>query len=143
VTTFTYGPAEVFVAAYRGDLPDAAVLGALTDLVANETVRLLDLLLISRDADGSVRVREVDDVTPDGFPDGPIVLEARGLAANDDVDHVADSLEPGTSAAIVVIEQLWAKSLAERFADSGSHLLWSARVPAPELNELAAAAHIG
>ena len=143
MTTFTYGPAEVFVAAYRGDLPDTAVLGALTDLIATETVRLLDLLLVSRSEDGTVRVREIDDVTPTGFPAGPIVLEARGLTANDDIDQVADSLEPGTSAAVVVVEQLWAKSLAERFAESGSHLLWSARVPAPELNELAAAAHIG
>jgi uncharacterized membrane protein len=143
MTTFTYGPAEVFVAAYRGELPDSAVLGALTHLIATETVRLLDLLLVTRSDDGTVRVREIDDVTPAGFPAGPIVLEARGLTANDDIDQVADSLEPGTSAAVVVVEQLWAKSLAERFADSGSHLLWSARVPAPELNELAAAAHIG
>lgn len=139
---FTYGPAEVFVALYEGDLPDTKVLGALNDLIATDTVRLLDILLISRDLDGSVQVREIDDVTDTGLP-GPIELEARGLTANEDVDEVADSLRPGTSAAIVVIEHTWAKALAERFADSGSHLLWSARIPAPELNELAAAAHIG
>ncbi|ROP66096.1 DUF6325 family protein [Curtobacterium sp. ZW137] len=144
-TTFAYGPAEVFVAAYRGELPDTALLGALTDLIASDTVRLLDLLLITKAEDGSVRVREIDDVTPVAIPgsSGPVELEARGLTANDDIDEVADSLEPGTSAAIVVIEQLWAKALAERFTDSGSHLLWSTRVPAPALNELAAAAHIG
>jgi uncharacterized membrane protein len=142
MTTFTYGPAEVFVAAFRGGLPDSAVLGALTDLIAADTVRLLDMLLVSRADDGTVEVREIDDVTPPGFA-GPIELEARGLAANDDIDEVADSLDPGTSAVIVVIEQLWAKSLAERFAGSGSHLVWSARIPAPELNDLAAAAHIG
>lgn len=144
-TTYSYGPAEVFVAAYRGDLPDTAVLGALTDLIATDTVRLLDLLLITKADDGSVQVREIDDVTPAalGGASGPVELEARGLTANEDIDEVADALEPGTSAAVVVIEQLWAKALAERFTDSGSHLLWSTRVPAPALNELAAAAHIG
>lgn len=142
MTTFTYGPAEVFVVSFRGELPDDAVLGALVDLTDAETVRVLDLLLISRAEDGTVHVREIDDVTRTGTP-GSVALEARGLAANDDVDQVADTLAPGTSAAIVVIEQLWAKDLAERFADSGGQLLWSARVPAPELNDLAASAHIG
>lgn len=139
---FTYGPAEALVVLHDGDLPDHAVLGALTDLIATDTLRLLDILLISRAPDGAVLVREIDDVTDPGFA-GPIVLEARGLAANDDVDEIADSLEPGTSAAIVVVEHVWEKALAERFAASGGQLLWSARIPAPELNELAAAAHIG
>ncbi|ROP74604.1 DUF6325 family protein [Curtobacterium sp. PhB115] len=140
--TFEYGPAEVFIALYRGDLPDSGVLGALTDLIASDTIRLLDLLLITRHDDGTVLVREIDDVTAPGGT-GPIELEGRGLTANEDIDQIADALEPGTSAAVVVIEQLWAKNLAERFTGSGSHLLWSTRIPAPELNELAAAAHIG
>jgi hypothetical protein len=142
VHSFTYGPAEAFVALFPGDLPDADLFGALTDLIAEGTVRLLDILLIGRAPDGTVQVREIDDVTPSGSF-GPIELEARGLAGNEDVDQVADSLAPGSSAAIVVIEHLWAKRLADRFADSGSHLLWSARIPAPDLNDLAAAAHLG
>lgn len=142
VPSFTYGPAEVFVVRFAGDAPDASTLGALTDLIAGDALRLLDFTVVSRESDGSVRIREIDDVTPERSA-GPIELEARGLTGNEDLEFVAEGLEPGTSAAIVVVELLWAKALAERFAATGSELLHTARVPAPELNELAALAHIG
>ena len=142
MVSFAYGPVEVSVVRYAGSTPHAAVLGALTDLIASDTVRLLDIALVTRDPDGTVRVAEIDDVTDD-TADGPIELEARGLTANEDIEQVAASLEPGTSAAIVVVELLWAKALAERFADTGSELLGTFRIPAPAVNSLAAAANIG
>lgn len=141
VVTFDFGPAEVFVVRYRGRLPDTRVLGALADLVAAETVRLLDILVVSRDGGGAVEVIEIDDL-PSGSPFDAFELEARGITGNEDVERIADDLGPGTSAAIAVIEQLWAKSLAERFAESDAELLETVRIPAPELNAIAVAANI-
>ncbi|TCK63800.1 DUF6325 family protein [Curtobacterium sp. PhB136] len=141
VTAFDFGPAEVYIIRYPGVLPDPGVLEALAALVADSTVRLLDILVVSRAVDGAVSVLEIDDLPTDGAL-GEVTLDARGLAGNDDVDSIADGLTPGMSAAIAVMELLWAKNLAERFSESGGELLETVRVPAPELNELAAAAHI-
>lgn len=141
MVSFNYGPAEVFIVRYVGEFPDSRVLEALADLVSNDTVRLLDILIAHRDEQGQVRVLEIDDIPPEHIGQD-LALEARGIAGNDDIDEIAANLQAGTSAAIAVIEQRWARTLAERFADSGAELLQTVRVPAPELNAIAAAAHI-
>ena len=141
MTTFDFGPADVYVIRYPGVLPADGVLGALAALISDSTVRLLDILIVTRAADGTISVLEIDDLPSDQALD-QVALEARGLAGNEDVDSIAEGLTPGTSAAIAVIELLWAKNLAEQFSESGSELLETVRVPAPELNEIAAAAHI-
>ncbi|SOC88190.1 hypothetical protein SAMN05660766_1888 [Curtobacterium sp. 314Chir4.1] len=139
---FEFGPVEAFVVRFRSDVPIDAVFRALGDVERAGTVRLLDFALVVRDEDGAVAVREVDDLA-DLLPDDVVELAARGLTANEDIEQVAESVQPGWSAAIVVIELLWAKSLAERFTENGSELLATVRIPAPAVNELAAAAHIG
>ncbi|MFP3670936.1 DUF6325 family protein, partial [Priestia sp. SIMBA_032] len=63
-----------------------------------------------------------------------ITLEASGLAGDEDVQQIADLLEPGTTGAILVIEHVWAKDLASKFFQSGGVVLHSERIPAPVVN---------
>ena len=95
--------------------------------------------MISRTIEGDIETIEVEDSTNAyGLEDAE--LDLSGLAADEDIEYFAESLEPGTSAELLVVELLWAKKLASRLAASGGVVLASERIPAPIVNEVVATA---
>ena len=137
---FEYGPAEFMVAQFDTDRPSAGVVEAILELVESGTVRLLDLVFVERHPDGSVDIIELEQIGDEiGMTD--VTLEASGIAGDEDVEQIAELLDPGSTGAVLVIEHLWAKTLASRFFESGGVVLHSERIPAPVLNAVAAEAY--
>lgn len=133
MTQFRYGPVELYLVGLAGDRPAPGVIEALRELIAAGTVRLLDFLLVSRSEDGEVSVVEIDDRAEEyGF--GDLEFAEIGLAGDEDVEELASLVEPGTTAALVVVELTWAKRLAERVAASDAEVLSVERIPAPVVN---------
>ncbi len=102
----------------------------LKSLVERGLVRILDLLIITKDADGSVDASELHEFDDDQ------VGELRELASNlsellsdEDVKHIAAALEPGTVAAALVWENTWAVPFAASVRHSGGQLVASGRIP--------------
>jgi len=137
---FEYGPAEFMVAQFDTDRPSAGVVQAILDLVASGTVRLLDLVFVERHSDGSFDIIELEQIG-DEIVLADVTLDASGIAGDEDVQEIAELLEPGSTGAVLVIEHLWAKTLASRFFESGGVVLHSERIPAPVLNAVAAEAY--
>lgn len=133
-----YGPVEFVLIGFQGDAPDAGVVDAVHELVAEGAVRIIDALLITRTIEGDVETIEVEDSTDAYGLDGAD-LDLAGLAADEDIEYFAEGLEPGTSAELLVVELLWAKKLASRLAASGGAVIASERVPAPVVNDVVAA----
>ena len=102
----------------------------LTALVEAGTVRVLDLLIITKDADGAVDAFELHE-----FEDGDagalreLGAEFAQLLSEEDVGHIAAALEPGTVAAALVWENAWAAPLAASIRHSGGQLVASGRIP--------------
>ncbi|WP_374009384.1 DUF6325 family protein [Leifsonia sp. LS-T14] len=137
---FEYGPAEFMVAQFDTDRPSPGVVEAILELVESGTVRLLDLVFVERHPDGSVDIIELEQIGDEiGMTD--VTLEASGIAGDEDVEQIAELLDPGSTGAVLVIEHLWAKTLASRFFESGGVVLHSERIPAPVLNAVAAEAY--
>ena len=137
---FEYGPAEFIVAQFDTDRPSVGVVQAILDLVESGTVRLLDLVFVERHEDGSVEIIELEEIGDEiGLTD--VTLDASGIAGEEDVEQIADLIQPGSTGAILVIEHLWAKTLASRFFESGGVVVHSERIPAPVLNAVAAEAY--
>lgn len=134
---FEYGPAEFIVAQFDTDRPSEGVIRAIIDLVETGTLRLLDLLLVERHEDGTVDIIEVEEAG-DRIGMIDVHLEASGLAGEEDVQQIAELLDPGSTGAVLVIEHVWAKTLASRFFESGGIVLHSERIPAPVVNAVAA-----
>lgn len=130
MTTFDYGPIEFYAIAFDGDRPGPAVLQAIDDLVASGTVNLLDLVFARRSEDGELEVLELSDTIDDGAPS----LDLAGLAGEEDILVLAEGLEPGKSAAILVVELLWAKSFAAALYDAGGAVIAREGIPAPIVN---------
>lgn len=134
---FEYGPAEFVVAQFDSDRPSPGVVQAILDLVDSGTVRLLDLLFVARHEDGAVDIVELEEIG-DEIGMAGISLDASGLAGEEDVEQIAELIEPGTTGAILVFEHLWAKELASRFFQSGGRVVHSERIPAPVVNAVVA-----
>ncbi|WP_203581449.1 DUF6325 family protein [Microbacterium hibisci] len=130
MTTFDYGPIEFYAIAFDGDRPGPAVLQAIDDLVASGTVNLLDLVFARRSPEGEIEVLELSDTVDDGAP----ALDLAGLAGQEDILFLAENLEPGRSAAILVVELLWAKSFAAALYDAGGAVIAREGIPAPIVN---------
>ena len=132
---FRFGPAEFYLVGFEGARPDPATFRALTDLVDSGVVRLLDFVVLSKSATGAVEIVELD------ADDGSLGLDdfapiAAGLAGEEDVEALAGALEPGQSAAVVVLELAFARTLAQNLAAAGGQVLRSERVPAPVVNAM-------
>lgn len=130
---FRFGPAEFYLVGFDGDRPDPATFGALAELVSRGVVRLLDFVLLTKTTDGEVALVELEE------GDELLALEgweplAAGLASEDDVRALADIVPPGSSAAVVVLELAFARTLAQDLAAAGGQVLRSERVPAPVVN---------
>ena len=101
----------------------------LRSLVDRELVRVLDLLIVHKEPDGSVEVAELADVGESDVGE-LITLEAElaMLLAEDDVDEIGKTLEPGSIAAVLVSENRWAGPFASSIRRSGGQLVANGRV---------------
>lgn len=103
----------------------------LVALVEAGTIRVLDLLVVTKDVDGAIDAFEIDDLEDRAGLDGLEVLgaEIAELLAADDVAHLAAALEPGSVAGVVVWENSWAAPFASAARRAGGQLVASGRIP--------------
>jgi len=131
------GPVEYVVIDFPDEEGFAGLALALAELEAAGTVHVLDLVFVSRDAEGRVTVREYDQVAgAERFDE--IDGEVDGVLAEDDALTVGSALEPGTSAALIVWEDRWAIPFAERVRAAGGQVRDGARIPPEYVDELLA-----
>jgi Family of unknown function (DUF6325) len=124
------GPVEYMVVAFPGNQFNGEIAPALKDLIDSGTIRVIDLAFVLKDGDGSVVGAELEDLDSTVFQAfQSLTIERGGLLNDDDLIEIGDALEPNSSAAILVWEDLWAKRFADAVADSGGVLVDIARIP--------------
>lgn len=124
------GPVEYMVVAFPGNSFRGEIAPALAQLVDSETIRIIDLVIVSKDADGEVVALEVSELDPDvqaGLE--RMGIESSGLFNEEDLTAAAEELEPNSTAALLVWEDVWATRLVEAIRDADGVLLDLARVP--------------
>lgn len=139
MTDFEYGPVEVYLIGFAGERPGREVVDAVVDLVRGDAVALLDLVFVSKSLQGDVTVVEADEVA-DGYGLDGLDPAEPGLAGQEDIDELAEAIEPGTSAVTLVVEHRWARAFAEALHRADGLVLRTERIPAPVVNRLVAAA---
>ena len=124
------GPVDWIVVEFPGSKFNGEIAPALRDLVERDLVRVLDLLVLKKDADGTLEAFELSDL------DQSEIGELRNyeaqlamLLSEDDVIAVAEAIEPGSSAAVLVWENSWAAPFASAVRRSGGQLVASGRIP--------------
>lgn len=135
------GPVEYMIVGFPGNQFNGKIAPALADLVDSGTVGVLDLVFVTKDADGNTAAVEFDEhegLAPFRELDGQV----GGLLSEEDIEYAAEALEPNSSAALLVWEDRWATRFVDAIRDSGGVLLEGARIP-HDLIEPAAAALAG
>lgn len=133
------GPVELLFVEFPGNQFTGEIIPELTKLIDGGTIRVIDLVFVAKDADGNsvgLALEDLPDESRDAF--SVLVAEVAELIAEEDVEDLAESLEPNSSAAILLFEHTWAIPFRDAIAGSGGRLV--ARVPITEeaLAEIAA-----
>ena len=93
-------------------------------------MRVLDLIIITKDEDGDVDAFELHEFENDDVGAlRELGAEFAQLLSEEDVGHIAAALEPGTVAAALVWENAWAAPFAASIRHSGGQLVASGRIP--------------
>ena len=100
----------------------------LLRLVDAGTIRVIDVLILSKDADGVVDATELSDIDELG-PLQAVEAQLAELLAADDVEHLAAAMEPGSTAGVLIWENLWAAPFASAARRSGGQLIANGRIP--------------
>ena len=104
------------------------VLAELVALADAGTIRVLDLLVLVKDADGSVDGFEIDEL--EGADELRVLeTELAEILAAEDVAHLAEAMEPGSVAGVVVWENTWAAPFASAARRAGGQLIATGRIP--------------
>ncbi len=126
----TMGPIDYLVVEFPGSRMTGEGLPLLVDLVDRGIIRILDLVFIRKELDGSVAGIEIADFDADGTLDLAVFEGASsGLLGTDEVEEAGSVLEPGSSAGILVYENVWAAPLAVALRRGGGQLVASGRIP--------------
>jgi hypothetical protein len=119
------------IVAFPGNRFQGRIAPALAELVESNTIRIIDLAFVGKSADGEVvafELSELDEEVRAGLENivgGPV----EGLFNEDDLAAAAEELDPDSSAALLVWEDVWATELAQAIRDAGGELLDLERVP--------------
>ena len=100
----------------------------LLALVDSGTIRVIDILILTKNEDGTVDAIELSDIEDLG-PLQAVEAELAELLAADDVEHLAAAMEPGSTAGVLIWENLWAAPFASAARRSGGQLIANGRIP--------------
>jgi len=100
----------------------------LLALVDSGTIRVIDVLILTKDEDGSVDAMELSDIEELGELQA-VEAQLAELLAADDVENLAAAMEPGSTAGVLIWENLWAAPFASAVRHSGGQLIANGRIP--------------
>ena len=129
------GPIDIVVIAYPADAPmTGEAVPMLLDLVDRGIIRVLDVLFVRQNEDGTLSGFEATDLDADSRGDLKVFEGASsGLLGEDDVAAAGEALEPGSAAVMIVYENRWAGPFAAAVRRNGGELVAHQRIPAQDL----------
>jgi hypothetical protein len=124
------GPVDYAIIAFPGNRFRGEIAPAIKELVDSGTIRIIDIAFVGKDADGSGVAMELTELDPDVQAGLDAVgVEVGGLLNEDDLAAAVEELEPNSSAALLVWENVWARKVAQAMRDAGGILLDFDRLP--------------
>jgi hypothetical protein len=126
----TYGPIDFLALDFKTDQLKGEIIPELLELVKNKIVRVIDLVLIQKYEDGHHQAMEMQQLAPDVLAlFDPLEVEISGIIQVEDIDNIAEAMENGTNAAILLFENLWAVKFKDAVLRANGRLLAQERIP--------------
>jgi len=141
----TVGPIDFLALEFPGNKFDGSILTSILELVQAGIVRVLDLVIVLKDEEGNVIVRELQELEPDEIRVfDPLQVEVTSMITRGDIDSIAEKLDNNSTAGLMLFENLWALKTKQAMLDANGRLLMFERIPHEVVEEnLAEMAAIG
>lgn len=135
------GPVDIAVIAFDEPKFNGAIATAIGDLLRAGTVRLLDALMVHKDAEGTVTLAEITDIDGDGIPD-LVALQGDipGLIGEDDATSVIAEMPADSGVLLLAWENTWAIRVGQAIRANGGQVVALERIPAADVEAVLAAA---
>ena len=124
------GPVDYAVIAFPGNQFKGEIAPALAELTDAGTIRIIDIAFVGKNADGDTVAMELTELDPEVQAAlDKLGIEVGGLFNEDDLQDIADDLEPNNSAAVLLWENVWARKVTKAMRDAGGELVTFERLP--------------
>ena len=124
------GPIDFIVLEFPGNKFKGEILPSIFDLVEQGIVRVIDLVMILKDEDGSVVVRELQELDAEHMAIfDPLKVEVSQMITDSDINMIAEQLDNNSTAGLMLIENLWAKNVKQAMLDANGRLVMFERIP--------------
>ena len=126
----TLGPVDYLIVEFPAGASNftGEMAKELLALVDAGTIRVIDVLILTKSEDGTVDAMELSDIEELG-PLQAVEAQLASLLAADDVEHLAAAMDPGSTAGVLIWENLWAAPFASAARRSGGQLIATGRIP--------------
>ena len=131
------GPVDYIAVAFPGNKFSGAIVPEIRKLQDSGTIRVLDLVIISKDGEGNVAAIELSEASQEtqaAF--AALGIESRNLLGQEDFEDIGAALEPNSTCGLMVWENAWAADFAKSLRDADGVLLAMGRIPAGVVEEL-------
>jgi hypothetical protein len=126
----TYGPIDFIALEFKGNQFKGDILPALLELIEQKIVRVIDLVIVVKDADGEVEIRELRQLSPNLVAVfDPLGAEVTGMISSQDTDMIGQNMENNSTAAVMLFENLWAIKFKDAVLEAEGRVLMQERIP--------------
>lgn len=126
----TYGPVDFIALEFKGNQFKGEIFPELLKLVNDGVIRVIDLIVVKKDADGKVthqEMQETDNAVLAMFD--PLQAEISGMIQVEDIELIGEKLEPNSTAAIMLFENLWAVNFVRAVENANGRSVMHVRIP--------------
>ena len=133
----TFGPVDFLAIEFQGNQFKGELMPALLELVNNDIIRVIDLVIVQKDADGNVKMQEMQqhDNSVLALFD-PRKTEITGMIQREDLQMIGEKVENNTTAAVLLFENLWAIKFKQAVLNANGRLLMQERIPHEVVEEV-------
>jgi hypothetical protein len=125
----SHGPIDFIALSFSGNKFKGEILDSLVDLVESETIRIIDLLVVTKDEQGDLLAVEIEQHDPEIFDFfAPLDFETNGMITAEDVEMIGANLENNSTAAMMLFENVWAVKFKEAVLNADGQLLVQGRI---------------
>ena len=131
------GPVEYIAIAFPGNNFSGEIVPAIKELQDSGTIRVLDLVIISKDGEGNVTGIELSEASPEQQAALAVLgVQSRNLLGQEDIEDIGSALDPNSTAGLMIWENVWAARFAQSLRAADGILIANGRIPAALVEEV-------
>jgi hypothetical protein len=132
----TYGPVDFLALEFKGNQFTSEIMPVVLELIKNKIVRVIDLIIIRKEADGkhqAFELKQMDAEVVRIF--NPLEAEISGIIQVEDIEMIADKMENNTTNVVLLFENLWAVRFREAVLKANGRPMMFERIPFEVIDE--------